>query len=222
MHEVKNVGVPVDGVQRLTLTVPGYDHRYGPDATPNGGIHGDDVIHGVRTELVDGRRVVLTMEVSTGRLPPTVPDFVNAAHRPGYYPRLTDLSLHLQTARASGADCIFILGSCDLIFTTSLAYFQFPACESDPQKFGWGSWPVSWGVIDHPHESFWEAMQSKLRALLRDPTLFTQPDEPPELRAAREGVELAERQRDGAQTLIDQWTAKRDAAIGAYLAKRGS
>ena len=214
------------GTLELTIHVPGYDHRYGPEAKPGGGIHNHGVIHGVQAELPDGRKVVLAMDIGTGEYPDTVPQAVVGPPRPDYYPRPYDLTLHVQTEPGKGATCLLfphMEKCCDRVFTTSLLYYQFTEIERDPKKAGFGQWPhaaTAWGDVKHPTRAFWDAMRSKLRVLLRDPTLFAQPDEPPELRAARDGLALAEKQRATADELIAQWEQKKDAALRKYMEGR--
>lgn len=224
MARIQQVKTTIDDM--ITIEIPGYDHKYGPDAKPDGGIHNDELIYAVRGELFDGRRVFLSLEIGTGRYPATVPPRSAAPIRPGYDPHMNELALHVQTERGKGVACR-LLGedekACNVLWDTGLSYMHFDAPEKDPHKYGWAAWPTDvWGPIDKPHPGFWDAMRVKLRVFMRDPTMLAQPDEPADLRAAREALALAEDQQRHTQDAIVRWTKKRDARISEYLARRGS
>lgn len=63
--------------QRHTTVIPGWDDLYDVCKHPNKGnhgIHADEVIHRVVTELADGRKIALTMGIVTDDYPATIPE----------------------------------------------------------------------------------------------------------------------------------------------------
>lgn len=63
------------------------------------GIHGDEYVYGIRTELPDGRAAAITLEIFTGRYPATVPQSVVRAWPHDRYPYGASLDLHLQVPK---------------------------------------------------------------------------------------------------------------------------
>lgn len=196
-------------LQEFILRVPGYDHRHGPDAKPGGGIHSEEIVLGVRRPHPEDptRAVALALTVVTGVYPMTVPAHVANELRPRY-PWATDLTLHVELAAGSyglgyftenNACCFFAKPAfCTRPFTTSLA---LDALIGDGTKVGIRAWPLErWGAPTADlKEQFWIDLRAKLDRLLRDPDFFNQPDEPPDLVAARKVLEVA-------QKIHDQWT----------------
>jgi hypothetical protein len=64
----------------------------------NHGIHGDEYVFGIRTELTDGRTAALTLEIFTSRYPATVDRSTLTSWLDGRMPYGASLDLHLQVA----------------------------------------------------------------------------------------------------------------------------
>lgn len=209
------------GVHELTGKRPGYDHKYGPNAKPGGGIHGETIYHAAKTKIWhENAMIALVLTVSTNRFPATVPLHVaNTAPRAGYYPHLNDLSLHVHKAPPDGQICDWV-GTCESIWDTGLVHQHFDGCETDCNAPGWGAWPAVWGDVDRPNRDFWKAMREKVWSFARDASFFPQADEPRELIAARAALASLEIGYREAADKIVSLTKHRDDLIAAYKRAR--
>lgn len=161
-------------IQRLTKTRPGWDCLHAPcqHETPgNHGIHGTEIWHAVKTEIADGRQVVLELTLFTDALPPTVPVSIDRL-----CPRTSTLTLHVQCP--GGAECSWLPGlGCEVPFETGIGANKFQV------YFGGDAYklvPHSDELVEQalkPPEAFWEAFEAQLAALLADPSYFPQADE---------------------------------------------
>lgn len=196
---------------RITKHFDGYDRRFGPDAKPGGGIHGQEIHHALATELADGRKVIMAVTLYTDRFPLTVPgDWIGVPRDPSP----SDLSIHLQCPRDEGSSCFWTGSFCEVIVTTSLVGAALGVAGYSR------TFVPEWGDPDVPAEAFWAALETTFVRELRNPHNFPQPDEPPALRGARAVLDDIRSSMKDAGRLLHQAEAAFESEIAAYLSKR--
>ena len=120
----------VGPIERIDRTFEGWDCLRAPCETCKAGerrhgVHCAEQHLVVRGELEDGRRVALALTVFTGVYPETVPLRDRTPFRPDYYPKASDLSLHVQMPTDSPGThkCAWFgeRGRCYVDWTTALS-----------------------------------------------------------------------------------------------------
>lgn len=207
--------------QRTTTIRPGFDCIYDECRHPTKGEHGissDEAIHAVATELADGRRVAIVISVGTDNYPKTIP----ATHFRGGHdgPRPHVIELHVQTELAKVVrelykSCTLLSGlPCEIVWDSGIeANRLIEAIPGMGNRYQGGRF--TFDPVKLP-EVIWAALEAKLVELVKDPTLFTQPDETPTMADVRTRHEQALAASNDASKRLDAAAAELAKAISGY------
>ena len=205
---------------RNTQVTPGFDCMFAPCQhliKGDHGIRGDQITHAVMSETHQGQRVSLVIGISTDQMPKTVPaSWLAGRSSP---PRGRGLTLHTQVPAHAGPDvgnsCEF-LGApdarCEVPYDTTLGAEAFVKLLGDWTEHS----EAAYQAAKDPPEKFWGALEDHLSLLLRDPSLFVQPDETGFMADVRTRLEQAEEAKLASRLRYNAARLELDHAIGCY------